>query len=832
MVAEDLAGFVECAASIIARNDKDAADALLISRPVPSDPTQADLDELQAWAGLAYTSGQDSIALGIYRVLSERDPPSWWSFFQIGRINLDAGEFLDAVAPLQTVVGLAPQFAWGWYELCRVWLELDDVHKLATAAVGFARAERQLLNDHHKRMLAAVAHHLFESKFREEPFGIYSILLAQGCDDDMVRTRHAEYYIWKQDFETAARLLEPLERTKTLGDWGRRTLAQAYSEMGVHEPAREILEDVTRRNPRNVNFFRDYIKLLCEMGLGAQAEEAFQNAQPQFSPKRYEYLHVVLLGELSQHVKLLEMLAGDQDYGGPAIQSALDRAIIDCAYKAKDFSTAIGLIERRIGRFGLADNIALCRLNVAFALRDWPLAEKWLAEVDDECFAKSVEFRVRRFEFYCFSGASEKAKAALAEIGSPSELPNKFLPSVLKFHAENGDWSDVYRITIDSLDHTFKFSDTGYLLVRAIRKMNAHEEALRQIDDIVAIRSTPSLQKLRTILLEDLANHDPSLLQSGTFADFGPVRQRLRFKRLVFGMHDEPSAAEKKNAIYYCANPAYLGPAFVSISSLIDSNWDLVEESDLFVVIDEPEAYRLACRIAAKLTQRLGISDIRVVSRAEIVDSSISLRTAYGMFTGGQSLAEAAYYRIYFADYLHKQNRYDRALYIDSDTVVQGDLHALFERPEPAALQARLEVLRPEVEAAIKRHGFEPGQYFNSGVLAFNLRHPDLAVAIERSLHVVQNERDRLIFQDQCALNIGFQSLFQPLDERYNFFIDPHDPAPLSDGAIVHFLDRPKPWDPVYEGKLCRLWFMNWHRLARRIGSEDAIALYKLSNQG
>src|SRR5271156_5537163 len=103
MMAQDLAGFFECANSIIARSDKDAADALLASRPVPSDLIRADLDELQAWAGLAYTSGQDSVALEIYRVLSEKDPLSWWSFFQISRIKLGADEFLDAMAPLQTV---------------------------------------------------------------------------------------------------------------------------------------------------------------------------------------------------------------------------------------------------------------------------------------------------------------------------------------------------------------------------------------------------------------------------------------------------------------------------------------------------------------------------------------------------------------------------------------------------------------------------------------------------------------------------------------------------------------------------------------------------------
>jgi lipopolysaccharide biosynthesis glycosyltransferase len=212
------------------------------------------------------------------------------------------------------------------------------------------------------------------------------------------------------------------------------------------------------------------------------------------------------------------------------------------------------------------------------------------------------------------------------------------------------------------------------------------------------------------------------------------------------------------------------------------------------------------------------------------MDPSVSLRTSYGLFTGGQSLAEAAYYRIYFADKLHKQGAYERALYIDADTIVYGDLNPLFDELPLAALMARYEVSRPEVEAAIRMHKLEPGQYFNSGVLMFDLRHAELGAALERSLHAVHNLRSNLIFQDQCALNIGFKDVFRPLDDRFNFFITPHDPNPSPGGAILHFLDRPKPWDPIYDGPLCGLWFLKWQELASCIGREDGIRLYKMAN--
>jgi lipopolysaccharide biosynthesis glycosyltransferase len=87
------------------------------------------------------------------------------------------------------------------------------------------------------------------------------------------------------------------------------------------------------------------------------------------------------------------------------------------------------------------------------------------------------------------------------------------------------------------------------------------------------------------------------------------------------------------------------------------------------------------------------------------------------------------------------------------------------------------------------------------------------------------------MYHDQCALNIGFKGKFHLLDDKFNHFVKPDEERPISDGTIIHYLDRPKPWDPAYFGKYCGLWFANWHKLAIQIGAGQAMKLYNLSNK-
>ena len=165
----------------------------------------------------------------------------------------------------------------------------------------------------------------------------------------------------------------------------------------------------------------------------------------------------------------------------------------------------------------------------------------------------------------------------------------------------------------------------------------------------------------------------------------------------------------------------------------------------------------------------------------------------------------------------------NRALYLDSDLCVGPGLSAFLDfdlKGQP--LGARIDVQREDTSQAARRLNVAPETYFNSGVLLFDLAHPDCAVALERTIDAALNRQDTLSFQDQCALNYGFQNLCTALPEELNFFVrqttEPQDLA--REPVIRHFLARPKPWDPSYPSVNCMKWIREFAAMANIVSPD------------
>jgi len=109
---------------------------------------------------------------------------------------------------------------------------------------------------------------------------------------------------------------------------------------------------------------------------------------------------------------------------------------------------------------------------------------------------------------------------------------------------------------------------------------------------------------------------------------------------------------------------------------------------------------------------------------------------------------------------------------------------------------------------AAARNDLDPRSYFNSGVLLFKFDDPELPAYIEEAIRVSEQEQERLVFQDQCALNIAFRGRVANLPRRYNFFLRPSRERNgfIEDGVILHFLDKPKPWDVVFDRSYREEW--------------------------
>lgn len=822
---------LSAARRIASAGDRAAAVKFLRQRPIPADLAKVDPPLLHAWAELSFLAGQTQLAQKLYSFATESDPDYHWPFFQLGRLAQAAGEFDQAIRMYKHVADLMPSFAWGFYELAQCSLAAGDPAGVEQGLEGFLASEEVELADSHLRGLKTGAHYIYERQRREVAWQIYEFLHDKGVRDSLVQTRRGERRIALQRFDEAIAILEDWPKGEAPNDWGLRSLATAYIAVGKLNDAVATLSQISRRNPNNQYFLRDYIVALHKAGKSGEADLYLQDVAANFPVETAADIRAVhLLYARRYSIFCEELESGALSPSGSVAHEMLD-AIFAVSYSERDYALAHKLIVAYATRFGESLDIKLCKLNIAFAMQVWDRAQEVLEKISDEEFSKSLPLRVKRFEYYCFTANLAKAQEALASLEPVAALPAEFVAPVMRYYAEKNAWRDLYQLGIGRLADGFDYAQTGYILFRAIRRTSSHISALIEIERIDGWESNISLRKLRTLVMEDMVHNDSMLEEfyhDPNIAESDALQHRLFFKmRVLRGEQDE--IFSKDYAIYFCTNEGYLCATLVAITSLVENNRELMNDASLFIIIDDP-----LVDYATELVMALGAGlevGITVLGSGALIPQGTKFNAGYGMFTGGHSLADAAYYRIYAARYLLNLRRYKRGLYIDSDTIILSGLDKLFWLKPGRPLMARQEETRPEIVMASRAHDLEIGTYFNSGVLYLDFTHRDIASRINDTMAAITNPQTKLFFQDQCALNLGFRQYSAPLRHAYNYFVKPDGDGDVADGIIIHFLDRPKPWDPAYPGAICRLWYSYWHKLSHHIGAKAALRLYRIANK-
>ena len=171
------------------------------------------------------------------------------------------------------------------------------------------------------------------------------------------------------------------------------------------------------------------------------------------------------------------------------------------------------------------------------------------------------------------------------------------------------------------------------------------------------------------------------------------------------------------------------------------------------------------------------------------------------------------YFRCLLADVYSKAT--ERAIYLDADIVVRGDLGELWStdlaRMPIAAVQDSLPRIRDAI-APWRRLGLRGDDpYFNAGVLVADLRAWRAEGAGRSAVLRSMNGGRYLLAQgqwhqgDQYGLNLVFHQRWKPLDPTWNYFSE----RPYCDARVVHFLGGGKP-----ESKTCRPEFAREFRKA------------------
>ncbi|MGP1508089.1 MAG: glycosyltransferase [Sphaerochaeta sp.] len=157
--------------------------------------------------------------------------------------------------------------------------------------------------------------------------------------------------------------------------------------------------------------------------------------------------------------------------------------------------------------------------------------------------------------------------------------------------------------------------------------------------------------------------------------------------------------------------------------------------------------------------------------------------------------SKTTYYRLFIAD-MHPE--YDKALYIDSDTIVQSDVSNLYTIDVSTYLvaacheQAMLQVdeYGTYVEKCL---GLSRNLYFNAGVLLLNCGEFRERKILERFIEILQ-VYDFVVTQDEDYLNLLCKDHILFLNQRWNTEVYGIIPYPIEEANIIHYIMFNKPW--------------------------------------
>ncbi len=165
---------------------------------------------------------------------------------------------------------------------------------------------------------------------------------------------------------------------------------------------------------------------------------------------------------------------------------------------------------------------------------------------------------------------------------------------------------------------------------------------------------------------------------------------------------------------------------------------------------------------------------------------------------------KTTYYRLFLAEMFPQ---YDKAIYIDSDTIVQGDISKLYETDlgdrlvgachEQAMEQVDVYGTYAERVVGISRH-----QFFNAGLLLIPTDKWREKRIFGRFLSLL-GEYNFVVTQDEDYLNLLCKDHVFWLDQKWNTAVlaDFSYPYPVEEAYILHYIMVNKPWH--YENCRC-----------------------------
>lgn len=236
--------------------------------------------------------------------------------------------------------------------------------------------------------------------------------------------------------------------------------------------------------------------------------------------------------------------------------------------------------------------------------------------------------------------------------------------------------------------------------------------------------------------------------------------------------------------VFYACDDRFVKYTIVSLSSMI-ANARRGLDYRVYVLYSDLSDERKS-ELKKLENENFSISFVNMSQRLESIEKKLPIRDYYSKTT---------YYRIFIPEIFES---YDKVIYVDSDTIVTGDVAQLYETElsdnyvaachEQAMVQVDEYGTYAERAVGISRH-----EFFNAGVLLINCRKFREKALADRFIDLL-GEYDFKVTQDEDYLNVLCRDRVLWLDQRWNTEIFGEIEYPIEEAKIIHYIMTSKPW--------------------------------------
>jgi lipopolysaccharide biosynthesis glycosyltransferase/lipopolysaccharide biosynthesis regulator YciM len=787
-------------------------------RPAPGGRAAARPQRDRAAADAFFEAGDLERAQKIYLELLENGTDVPWCHSQLGRIEAQLRNWSGAIEWFDAALAHENPSAWIRFEKAEALTRRGGDRKaIASELIAFVGHPPADVGEAHYETIQKHANALFNDGLHAEAAPLYNFLYQNGKGGLICRMRCA-FLRLNTDPKGALDIARELASADLHNIRAHVIKARALLALGRTAEAVVTLKSIVARAPGNVEAIRLlFVALQRDPGRKELLKpEKFVARLPK--SQRLEFLLQAKLacGDFAGVAELCRQHAPADVASQPQLVARAMWAFIH----NRDFASADALFEMAGGGSSNSPELLSAQILSYLHRKELDAAEALIRLSEPHLdTAAGPDLRHMKLYHLCLSMQLEEASLYLADWIAAGDLPESASATVAGLYAARGEWDAVVDFMQDRVSRNMNVVNAVMLeaVAQAARSTGRYRDVLELLRKAFETAPHPELSDFRDrlicerLLIAEIEGGEPDADGADAIANpyFG---QRARaFARALASNRSDPAAGN----IYFCSDLNYFVGTAVALFSLLQNN-SSIRKTCTFSIVCDDAILDFAGEICGRIGEAFSVP-VRMVGAQALLGTSGNFKSKWGLFTTSIGLSDAAYYRIFAAQKLLADGVGGRALYIDSDTCVGCGLDEILTFDlggQP--LGARLEADLPEIARAAARLGIEPQKYFNSGVLLFDLDHPDLPAALAHAVEIAVHQKELLTFVDQCALNLAFRERYTPLPEAFNWYLRQSTAVESipPDAVILHFLARPKPWDPAYMAVHCMRWVREFVQLS------------------